>query len=91
MGTIRALLFFLAMVGASSVQAQAYMNFQCADGPKLSLIFEKAGTAGASRRFSRCRRKGPVQYDRPLADNLRRSWREMNDTKLVCEDLSPRI
>ena len=43
---IRAMLFFLAMVsGASSVQAQAYMNFQCADGAKLSLIFEKAGTA----------------------------------------------
>lgn len=43
---IRAMLFFLAMVGgASSAQAQAYINFQCADGSKLSLIFEKAGTA----------------------------------------------
>jgi hypothetical protein len=33
------------MGGAPSVHAQAYLNFQCADGAKLSLIFEKQGTA----------------------------------------------
>jgi fructose-1,6-bisphosphatase/inositol monophosphatase family enzyme len=43
---ILAMCLSLAMVGgASFVQAQAYMNFQCADGAKLSLIFENAGTA----------------------------------------------
>ena len=40
------MLFFLALVcGVSSAQAQAYMNFKCADGGGFSLIFEKAGTA----------------------------------------------
>jgi hypothetical protein len=39
-GTIRAIaLSFVLMGGASSGHAQAYVNFQCADGAKLSLIF----------------------------------------------------
>ena len=45
-GMIRAMGLSLALIGgAPSVQAQAYLNFQCADGAKLSLIFEKQGTA----------------------------------------------
>lgn len=44
-GTIRAMGLSLAPMSASPVHAQAYMNFQCADGAKLSLIFEKQGTA----------------------------------------------
>jgi membrane-bound inhibitor of C-type lysozyme len=44
---IRALWLALGLLGggASSVHAQAYINFQCADGAKLSLIFEKGDTA----------------------------------------------
>jgi hypothetical protein len=43
---IRAMWLTAALMGAaSSAHAQAYMNFQCADGAKLSLIFEKDGTA----------------------------------------------
>ena len=56
---IRAVLFFLAMVGGvSSVQAQAYMNFQCADGSKISLIFEKAGNGS---RHDQRRRASPAK------------------------------
>jgi hypothetical protein len=45
-GTIRAISLSLALMGAASpLHAQAYLNFKCADGAKLSLIFEKQGTA----------------------------------------------
>jgi hypothetical protein len=71
---IRAMLFFLAMVGgASSVQAQAYMNFQCADGSKLSLIFEKAGTAlvmvdGGALRLQRRKAASGLWFASPHGD-----------------------
>ncbi|WP_294532411.1 MliC family protein [uncultured Rhodoblastus sp.] len=39
------ILTFALMSGAGPVHAQAYMNFECADGARLSLIFEKPGTA----------------------------------------------
>ena len=45
-GMMRAMgLSLLLMGGATSVQAQAYLNFRCADGAKLSLIVEKQGAA----------------------------------------------
>jgi hypothetical protein len=92
---IRAMCLSLAFIGgASSVQAQAYMNFQCVDGSKISLIFEKAGTAlvmvdgGALRQQKRKAASGlwfasphgefraAGERARPLADDLRRGWRE---------------
>ena len=71
---IRAMLFFLALVcGVSSVRAQAYMNFQCADGAKLSLIFEKAGTAlimvnGGALRLQKRKAASGLWYASPNGD-----------------------
>jgi Membrane-bound lysozyme-inhibitor of c-type lysozyme len=71
---IRALLFLLAMVGGvSSVQAQAYMNFQCVDGSKLSLIFEKTGTAlvmvdGGALRLQKRKAASGLWYASPHGD-----------------------
>jgi hypothetical protein len=71
---MRAMLFFLAMVGGVSyVQAQAYMNFQCADGSKISLIFEKAGTAlvmvdGGALRLQKRKAASGLWYASPHSD-----------------------
>ncbi len=71
---IRAMLFLLAMVGgASSVQAQAYMNFKCADGGGFSLIFEKAGTAlvmidGGALRLQKRKAASGLWYASPHGD-----------------------
>ena len=71
---IRAMLFLLAMVGgASSVQAQAYMNFKCADGGGFSLIFEKAGTAlvmidGGALRLQKREAASGLRYASPHGD-----------------------
>jgi hypothetical protein len=71
---IRAMLFFLAMIGGvTSVQAQAYMNFKCADGAKLSLIFEKAGTAlvmidGGALRLQKRKATSGLWYASPHGD-----------------------
>jgi hypothetical protein len=53
------MLFFLAMVGgASSVQAQAYMNFKCADGGGFLADFRKGGNGS---RHDRQRRASPAK------------------------------
>jgi hypothetical protein len=42
-----AIAFGIAVLGASGTAAQAepYLNFACADGAKISVIFETSGTA----------------------------------------------
>jgi len=71
---IRAILFLLAMIGgASSAQAQAYMNFKCADGGGFSLIFEKAGTAlvmidGGALRLQKREAASGMWYASPHSD-----------------------
>ena len=71
---IRAMSLSLALMGgASSVHGEAYINFQCADGAKLSLIFEKEGTAlvmvgGGALRLQNRKAPSGLWFDSPHGD-----------------------
>jgi membrane-bound inhibitor of C-type lysozyme len=71
---VRSAFLALALLGgASSAHAQRYINFQCADGGKLSLIFEQGDSAllmvgGGALRLQKRKSASGLWYASPYGD-----------------------
>ena len=62
-----------AILAGAPVHAEPYLNFACADGSKISLIFEKSGTGlvmvdGGALRLQNRRPASGIWYASPYGD-----------------------